>query len=89
MFTGHKMGPPLCGTGNGRDGDKLLCNIRSWKERSKELGRFGKRGLVKNVPSIGLWSHERRITCKKIAKAFIGKFIYTKGYFKIDDGTKQ
>ena len=27
MFTGHKMGPPLCGTGNGRDGDKLLCNI--------------------------------------------------------------
>ena len=20
------MGPPLCGTGNGRDGDKLLCN---------------------------------------------------------------
>ena len=26
MFTGHKMGPPLCETRNGRDGDKLLCN---------------------------------------------------------------
>ena len=32
MFTGHKMGPPLCGTGNGRDGDKLLCNNRSYRE---------------------------------------------------------
>ena len=40
MFTGHKMGPPLCGTGNGRDGDKLPCNrraliyLRTWSEVS-------------------------------------------------------
>ena len=26
LLTGHIMGPPLCETGNGRDGDKLLCN---------------------------------------------------------------
>ena len=33
MFTGHKMGLPLCGTRNGRDDDKLLCN--NVEERSK------------------------------------------------------
>ena len=26
MSIGHRMGPPLCGMGNGKDGDKLLCN---------------------------------------------------------------
>ena len=26
LLTGHIMGPPMCGTGNGRYGDKLLCN---------------------------------------------------------------
>ena len=36
MFTGHKMGPPLCGTGNGRDGDKLLCNRCPLKHEARE-----------------------------------------------------
>ena len=36
MFTSHKMGPPLCGTGNGRDGDKLLCNRCPLKYEARE-----------------------------------------------------
>ena len=33
------MGPPLCGTGNGRDGDKLLCNRCPLKHEARERER--------------------------------------------------
>ena len=26
LLTGHGISPPMCGTGDCRDGDKLLCN---------------------------------------------------------------
>ena len=38
MFTGHRMGPPLCGMGNGKDGDKLLCNRCPLKYEAREGG---------------------------------------------------
>ena len=43
LLTGHGMSPPMCGTGNCRDGHKLLCNnVLTYKEEpSKELIDIG------------------------------------------------
>ena len=57
VFTGHEMGPPLCGTGNGRDGDKLLCNRCPLKHEARERERGEM--LYDNVSN---WKHR----CQKI-----------------------
>ena len=51
LLTGHRMGPPMCGTGNGRDGDKLLCNRCPLKHEAQE--REGGEMLYENVSN---WS---------------------------------
>ena len=33
------MSPPMCGMGNGRDGDKLLCNRCPLKHEARERER--------------------------------------------------
>ena len=39
LLTGHGMSPPIYGTGNGRDGDKLLCNRCPLKYEAQETKR--------------------------------------------------
>ena len=49
LLTGHKMGPPMCGTGNGRDNDKLVCNRCPLKHDAKERERGEM--LYENMPT--------------------------------------
>ena len=39
LLTGHRMIPPMCGMGNGRDGEKLLCNRCPLKHEARERER--------------------------------------------------
>ena len=44
-----EKGPPMCGTGDCRDGDKLLCNICPLKHEARERERGEM--LYENVPN--------------------------------------
>ena len=39
LLTGDIMSPPMCGMGNGRDGDKLMCNRCPLKHEARERER--------------------------------------------------
>ena len=39
LLIGHRISPPMCETGNGRDSDKLLCNICPLKHEARERER--------------------------------------------------
>ena len=36
LLTGHRISPPMCGTGDCRDGDKLLCNSEPLRRIEKK-----------------------------------------------------
>ena len=66
VFTGHIMGPPLCGTGNGRDGDKLLCNRCPLKHEARE--RRGVKCFTRTCPTEGPPSENLRIKIQLISQ---------------------
>ena len=39
LFTGHGNDPPICGTRDCKDGDKMLCNRCPLKHEVQERGR--------------------------------------------------
>ena len=39
LLTGHGNYPPICGAGDCRDGDKMLCNRCPLKDEVQERGR--------------------------------------------------
>ena len=60
LLMGHRMSPPMCGMGNGRDGDKLLCNRCPLKHEARERERgvkcFTRTCRLKTPPSENLRS---------------------------------
>jgi len=73
VFTGHIMGPPLCGTGNGRDGDKLLCNRCPLKHEAWE--REGWNALREHVQL----KARRRKTCTERYNWYLKYMMYIYG----------